>query len=52
MRIASSYLEDRALIVETEGSSTEVKITTGVAQGSVGGHTEHTLRQEAAARTT
>ena len=29
MRIASSYLEDRTLIVETEGGSTEVEITAG-----------------------
>ena len=37
IRIASSYLEDRTLIVETEGGSIEVKIAAGVAQGSVGG---------------
>ena len=35
LKIASSYLEDRMLIVETEGSSTEVKITAKVAQESV-----------------
>ena len=39
MRIASNYLEDRMLIVETEGGSTEVEITAGVAQVSVRGPT-------------
>ena len=39
MRIASSYLEDRMLTVETEGCSTEVEITAEVAQESVGGPT-------------
>ena len=39
MRIASSYLEDRTLIVEAEGGSIEVEITAGLAKGSVGGPT-------------
>ena len=37
MRIASSSLEDRTLIVKTEGGFTEIEITAGIAQGSVGG---------------
>ena len=49
MRIASSYLEDRTLIVETEGGPTEVDITADIIQGSVGGPT---LRRVSAARIT
>ena len=36
MRVASSYLEDRTLIVETDDGTKEIEITAGVAQGSVG----------------
>ena len=37
--VASSYLEDRVLPVETEDGTSEVKISAGVAQGSVKAHT-------------
>ena len=46
MGIASSYLEDRTLIVETQGGPTEVEITAGVAQGSVGGPTIWNIRYD------
>ena len=39
MRVASSYLEDRTLMVETDDGTKEIEITAGVAQGSVGGPT-------------
>ena len=35
MRITSSYLEDRTLMVETDDGTKEIEITAGVAQGSV-----------------
>ena len=38
-RVASSYLGERALLVETDEGTTEVKISAGVAQGSVKGPT-------------
>ena len=37
MKFASSYLVDKALIVETEDGTTEVQIMTGIAQGSQSG---------------
>ena len=39
MRVASSYLEKRRLMVETDDGTKEIEITAGVAPGSVGGHT-------------
>ena len=39
MRVTSSYLEDRTLMVETDDGTKEIEITAGVAQGSVGGPT-------------
>ena len=39
MRVASSYLEDRTLMVKMDDGSKEIEITAGVAQGSVGGPT-------------
>ena len=39
MRVTSSYLEDRTLMVETDGGTKEIEITTGVAVGSLGGPT-------------
>ena len=35
MRITSSYLEDRTLMVEMDDGTKEIEITAGVAQGSV-----------------
>ena len=37
MRVTSSYLEDRTLMMETDDGTKEIEITVGVAQGSVGG---------------
>ena len=39
MRVTSSYLEDRTVMVETDDGTKEIEITAGVAQGSVGGPT-------------
>ena len=39
MRVTSSYLEDRTLMVETDDGTKEIEITAGVAQGSVDGPT-------------
>ena len=39
MRVASSYLENMTLMVETDNGTKEIEITAGVVQGSVGSPT-------------
>ena len=50
MRVASSYLEDRTLMVETDDGTKEIEITAGDAQGSVGGPTIWNIHYDALLR--
>ena len=50
MKVASSYLEDGTLMVETDDETKEIEITAGVAQGSVGGPTIWNIHYDALLR--
>ena len=52
MRVASSYLEDRMLMVETDDGTKEIEITAGVAEGSVGGPSISNIHYHALLRLT
>ena len=50
MRVTSSYLEDRTLMVETDDGTKDIEITAGVAQESVGGPTIWNIHYDALLR--